>query len=271
MNEYEAKQEDRKQRYLDLAAKAEAESERRTRRAMTMAGAMNGQPILIGHHSEKRHRRDIRRMDDDMRKGSEEHKKAKHYRDRAAGVGHAGISSDDPDACEKIRAQIAAGDAKRDLGKKLNAAWRRAGRPREAADWQAKFQPVLLESFGISAEGSERMRASFQSYEANPIPAYVFSNWNGNRKRYLERLAELERKDEEPEPEPVEGDGWRAEVSDSRVRVYFDAKPEESVRTMLKRHGFRWAPTVGAWQRQDTGNGRYACQQVVRALNARAA
>ena len=30
--------------------------------------------------------------------------------------------------------------------------------------------------------------------------------------------------------------------------VYFPGKPDQEIRTDLKRHGFRWSPKNGAWQ-----------------------
>ena len=42
-----------------------------------------GQPILVGHHSEKRHRKTIERADNAMRKSVEEAEKAKEYASRA--------------------------------------------------------------------------------------------------------------------------------------------------------------------------------------------
>lgn len=42
-----------------------------------------GEPIKVGHHSEKRHRRLIEKADDDMRKGVEALAKSKHYDRRA--------------------------------------------------------------------------------------------------------------------------------------------------------------------------------------------
>ncbi len=42
-----------------------------------------GQPILVGHHSEKRHRKTIERADNAMRKSIEESKKAQEYENRA--------------------------------------------------------------------------------------------------------------------------------------------------------------------------------------------
>ena len=45
---------------------------------------------------------------------------------------------------------------------------------------------------------------------------------------------------------------------DNRLQVFFDGKPDEATRTELKISGFRWAPSVGAWQRQLTKNAIYA-------------
>ena len=49
---------------------------------------------------------------------------------------------------------------------------------------------------------------------------------------------------------------------DNRVRFYFPGVPSGEVRSLLKRNGFRWAPSVGAWQRQATGNGRAVAEMV---------
>lgn len=46
-------------------------------------GIVFGQPILIGHHSEKRHRKTIERADNAMRKSIEEDKKAEEYQRRS--------------------------------------------------------------------------------------------------------------------------------------------------------------------------------------------
>jgi len=42
-----------------------------------------GQPILVGHHSEGRHRRDLEKIDNAMRKSCEGSKKAEYYENRA--------------------------------------------------------------------------------------------------------------------------------------------------------------------------------------------
>ena len=55
-------------------------------------------------------------------------------------------------------------------------------------------------------------------------------------------------------------DGGRVEANkeDNRLQIIFDDKPDEKTRAALKSNGFRWAPSVGAWQRQLNDNAIYA-------------
>ncbi|WP_323027998.1 zincin-like metallopeptidase domain-containing protein [Gelidibacter japonicus] len=41
-------------------------------------------------------------------------------------------------------------------------------------------------------------------------------------------------------------------VDDNRLQIIFDGKPDEAVRTILKKNGYRWSPKKTAWQRQLT-------------------
>ena len=51
-----------------------------------------------------------------------------------------------------------------------------------------------------------------------------------------------------------------------RYQIIFEGKPDADVRTLLKSNGFKWAPSQGAWQRQLTGNGKWALNRVVEKL-----
>lgn len=82
-----------------------------------------GQPILVGHHSEGRHRRDLARMTGGMDKATEHASKARDMRSRAGGIEAAAehaIYSDDPDAAERLAARIAELEARRDSNKSYN-------------------------------------------------------------------------------------------------------------------------------------------------------
>ena len=44
--------------------------------------------------------------------------------------------------------------------------------------------------------------------------------------------------------------------------MFFDGKPEADARQQLKEHGFRWAPSVGAWQRLLNDNAYRASDRI---------
>ena len=76
--------EDRAERMAGYADSAAARSEAAYARAHQIAdGIPMGQPILVGHHSERRHRRDLERMDRGMRASIAEDRKAGHFAERA--------------------------------------------------------------------------------------------------------------------------------------------------------------------------------------------
>jgi hypothetical protein len=79
---------DRAERLEDRAGRAAAESEARYAAARQMLDIIPpGQPILVGHHSERRHRRDLERIDNNLRRSVEEERNAKHYQRAAAVAG----------------------------------------------------------------------------------------------------------------------------------------------------------------------------------------
>lgn len=76
--------EDRAERLAGYASNAAARSDAAYQAAHRIAdGIPMGQPILVGHHSERRHRRDIERMHNGMRRSIAEERKAEHYAERA--------------------------------------------------------------------------------------------------------------------------------------------------------------------------------------------
>ena len=48
----------------------------------------------------------------------------------------------------------------------------------------------------------------------------------------------------------------------NRLQIFFDAIPDEEVRKELKGWSFKWARSVGAWQRQLTSNAIYAASRI---------
>lgn len=90
-----------------------------------------GQPILVGHHSEGRARRDQARIESGMRAGYENQQKAEEMARRADNIekmNAAAIYTDDEDAAERLTAKIEAETAKRDRMKTANAEFRKANK-----------------------------------------------------------------------------------------------------------------------------------------------
>lgn len=75
---------DKAERYETYAENAQARAESRSQAAESISSFIPfGQPILVGHHSEKRHRRDIERIRSNVEKSVEEYDKAEYLRGRA--------------------------------------------------------------------------------------------------------------------------------------------------------------------------------------------
>jgi hypothetical protein len=83
-NQIERKLE-RAERYEVYSKNTEVRSENRFKSANAINSFIPmGQPILIGHHSEGRHRRDLKRIDTCMQKSIEESKKSEYFSDKAS-------------------------------------------------------------------------------------------------------------------------------------------------------------------------------------------
>ena len=78
----------RAERFGQYADNANKRSEQLYKSNQTLLNCMNGTPILVGHHSEKRHRRDLKRIDDRTRKSIEEMDKANYYKDRITNINY---------------------------------------------------------------------------------------------------------------------------------------------------------------------------------------
>jgi hypothetical protein len=131
MNPYEAKQAARKER-LEERAERLREQARQTRASADRRADMIpfGQPILVGHHSERRDRNFREKIRKSYEKSFELSKAADRAEQRAEGVGTGGISSDDPEAVVKLRTQLANLESNQRTMSEINAAWRKAGQPK---------------------------------------------------------------------------------------------------------------------------------------------
>ena len=104
-SDYEERRKQRIERYKELSMKAQERSSRYSNsNANRILQIAPGQPILVGHHSEKKHRKLIKRAQDDIRRSIEEDNKSKFYKERAITAENSKvIYSDDPQAINKLK------------------------------------------------------------------------------------------------------------------------------------------------------------------------
>jgi hypothetical protein len=252
VNAYEAKKAVRIERMRERAERLARDASAAHTSARQIADMIPiGQPILVGHHSEKRHRRDVGRIQSGFAKAFELQKESDALRARADRAEESyAISSDDPEAVAKLRAKLERLDAARARMVAANKAVR-SNEPREG-----------LSALGFTSSEIETI------LKPDPMgrigfPAYALSNAAGEAGRLRRRIEQLEARAKRPAPIAVELAGARIDEAENRVRIFFDAKPAEAIRTALKSAGFRWAPSVGAWQRHASNAAWYEANRIV--------
>jgi len=91
----------------DRAANMQAAADREFHKHDVLLGCMNGTPVLVGHHSQKRHERDLDRVHSSMSKSVAMADEAKRLERRAnTAEANTAISSDDPEALVLLRAKL---------------------------------------------------------------------------------------------------------------------------------------------------------------------
>lgn len=239
VNPHEAKQERRRERLEGAADRARAESERAFGASRRVLDAIPfGQPILVGHHSERRHRRDIEKSDRAMRKGIDTAAKAKDLARRAEAVGTGGISSDDPEAVKKLKTELAQIERAQEQMKAANLAIRKY------ASAGPEAQVAALVALGhAERRAAQLLEKDFMGRIG--FPDYAIKNNGANIRRIEKRIAELGRREETPARDPIVGevDGLSFTISESkeanRTQITFSGKPGPEIRDRLKSAGFR--------------------------------
>lgn len=238
--DYQERREARIDRLQQRAASAQAESDAASHAAHEiMHHIPPGQPILVGHHSERHHRRDLAKIDSNMQKSIDAGEKAAYYAGRAESAAkNRAISSDDPDALDKLEDKLKALQAIQEHEKAQNAYYRK--------------NKTMRGFEGLSDADADRMDAELSSMREairRPVPSWCLSNRNAEISRTKKRIEELRAVDQ-MEHVKIEFDGGQIITNEdvNRVQILFDEKPSAEVRSTLKSYGFRWAPSEGAWQ-----------------------
>jgi hypothetical protein len=225
-----------------------------------------GQPILIGHHSEKTHRSLLRRSDNAMRQSIEHDKAAKHYEERLHALqSNNAVYSDDPDAITKLKRKLEYLERVQARNKAINKIVK-AKKP----TYKQKIDQ-LVELLNCSNDEADRYFIPDFCGRIG-IPDYELTNNGAEIRRCKKRIKELEAKLEyaakvECEEREFECFKLVKNYVIDRIQFIFDSKPEKQVRDILKSNGFRWSPSESAWQRQLNPTAIWAAAEVIRKLN----
>ena len=212
MNPYEEKQQRKLERFQELSQKHTQEAEALDKINRHVGEILNGQPILIGHHSEKRHRREIERMHNRIHKSIEHNKTAEYYDNKIKNIENPrSISSDDPEAVKRLKEKL-------------------DGVLKEIAYWKTI------------------KKADPRTYNSSPEDArwYMLDNRNAEKRRILKRIEEIQNLSQVETDQII--NGIRIFTDENRVKIDFGYKPSEETRTKLKQNGFRWSPFNQTWQ-----------------------
>lgn len=174
-------------------------------------------------------------------------------------IGTGPIDLADPHAKEMLEERLNNYKKTLELYKKLNAYWRKHKTfigctdltPEKAEEYTEKTNDTLSRCAWIS----------------QPFPAYELTSLRDKIKRTTERLEELNRRQEAQENgsnnnETFEGGEIVRNIELDRLQIIFNDIPDATIRTELKRNGFRWSPKNKAWQRQLTPNAERALKSL---------
>lgn len=200
-------------------------------------------------------------------KNMENFRKADHYLDMLKRAHTLAVKSDDPEVLDFLRAKLAGLEEAHALMVSANAYYRKnktlegfEGIPADTMAWITR--PGVYLPGGRNGDGSPL------AFYGKPFPTYELTNSNANIKRVKQRIETLEAvKASKSIEEEHDGYTYREDAEAMRVQLRFDGKPDDETRALLKRNGFRWAPSQGVWQRQLNDNGKYAAHRVMEVLD----
>lgn len=213
----------------------QAESARRASDAVPLPPG--GEPIKVGHHSEKRHRAAIEKCHNLMFKSIEHSKMAEHHKAAADGLEDhlaGSIFSDDHDAIEQLESRIAEREAERDRIKAYNASCRK-GKPDLS---------LLDDAQRKSIETTARV-ASYQLGKGGSFPSYTLSYLSKNIKSDQKRIEEIKtRTRRQAEAEDAGGVKITHNASGA-CQVTFAEYPGRPITQALKAAHYHWSG--GSW------------------------
>ena len=246
-NDYQERQESKKERFEERAAKKRIASTDAHKRSRELVEHIPfGQPILVGHHSEAGHRRTIDKSWNALGKAVKLDGEADTLESRAVGVGTGGIATNDPAALDKLNEKLAKLVESQQTMKAANKAIK-AGNNQALID--LGLNPEKLKAPDFAG------RVGF--------PSYRLTNNNAEINRLKKRIASI-KKLRTSKPLEFECDAFNVGVDNGQIVINFTSgKPSDEVRTHLKGAAFKWSRYQSAWVRKATENALYTADSLL--------
>ena len=177
-------------------------------------------------------------------------KKEAHY---AANPDARPVMSGDADALERLQAKVEKMQASQEMMKAANKIIRK----------KPVNEAALLEVLNGRKDAVEALLTPDYAGRLG-FATYQLTNNNANIKRVQGRIAAItKRKESGPKEVEINGVQVVQNTEEMRLQIIFEGKPDADTRTVLKKNGFRWAPSKNAWQRQLTNNALFSFKHYV--------
>ena len=146
------------------------------------------------------------------------------------------IRADDPKAVEMLKENLEGFEGRQEYMQKVNDYYKANG--------------MVIGCPGIDKETAVHLDGRVNEHQSTPYPGRFFKDNFAEINRLKSNIDRLENK-----PETM-FKGWHfgkgeavINLANNRLQLMFAEKPSDDERTVLKKNGFKWAPTAKAWQR----------------------
>lgn len=160
------------------------------------------------------------------------------------------INLTDSDALERLEEKLKNLTELQEMMKAVNIIIRNKKIPAE------EKTKLIQERYHLTPDCIRELISPKESWGQPGFPSWQLSNNNQEINRVKKRIEEVieyqktvKQTEETGLPEfSFNGGKIVDNIPENRLQIFFDAKPESDIRTKLKQHGFRWAPSNAAWQ-----------------------
>jgi hypothetical protein len=236
------RQENRINYALDQVIKNKKESDSLYNTSQKMAKCIPmGQPIQIGHYSEKGDRNFRNKIWSLHGKSIQKQETADYYVRKAQTIANnTAISSDNPDALQLLRDKL--------KGLEDHQAFMKAANKFIKANNETGF----LSLQNATQEQWTRLRTPIHPYGMG-YQSFEITNNGACIRNVKKRIEDMEKlANRQPVDMVINGVRLFENQEANRIQLFFKGKPEKSIRIKLRKEGFIWCGSEIAWQKKIT-------------------